>query len=266
MPNTHDLGRELMDYAAQLVHRRTAVKRFCQRHHEEVDRGPDEHVADQRRESGASAAAEESPRVQLQGSRVGIHDYRSQTGGGERPANGEVGSQHRGGQPPGANNQRLAGERQARQTPRPRRCQPSSTSRAASASGPPRQTLPIPTSWPSAASTTVVVVSVNKRRMPAGPTSLVDIRYRRYRLSWLHRRCIAHSASTSAIVAGRRPTLRTRAIPLCPNMEPKSQTFGPSERVGGPWYLSLIHISEPTRLGMISYAVFCLKKKKKENN
>ena len=28
-------------------------------------------------------------------------------------------------------------------------------------------------------------------------------------------------------------------------------------------HLSLIHISEPTRLGMISYAVFCLKKKKK---
>src|SRR5450756_1290452 len=28
--------------------------------------------------------------------------------------------------------------------------------------------------------------------------------------------------------------------------------------------LSLIHISEPTRLGMISYAVFCLKKKKPE--
>src|SRR5450756_2534593 len=28
--------------------------------------------------------------------------------------------------------------------------------------------------------------------------------------------------------------------------------------------LSLIHISEPTRLGMISYAVFCLKKKKKD--
>src|SRR5450759_40829 len=29
---------------------------------------------------------------------------------------------------------------------------------------------------------------------------------------------------------------------------------------GTPWVLSLIHISEPTRLGMISYAVFCLKK------
>src|SRR5450759_5817551 len=31
-------------------------------------------------------------------------------------------------------------------------------------------------------------------------------------------------------------------------------------------HLSLIHISEPTRLGMISYAVFCLKKKKKKQN
>ena len=28
------------------------------------------------------------------------------------------------------------------------------------------------------------------------------------------------------------------------------------------YYLSLIHISEPTRLLSISYAVFCLKKKK----
>src|SRR5665648_1247525 len=35
-----------------------------------------------------------------------------------------------------------------------------------------------------------------------------------------------------------------------------------------PYLLSLIHISEPTRLGMSSYAVFCLKKKKqkKEHN
>src|SRR5450756_2681644 len=32
----------------------------------------------------------------------------------------------------------------------------------------------------------------------------------------------------------------------------------------GMYDLSLIHISEPTRLGMISYAVFCLKKKKKK--
>src|SRR5450756_1155104 len=33
----------------------------------------------------------------------------------------------------------------------------------------------------------------------------------------------------------------------------------------GLHYLSLIHISEPTRLGMISYTVFCLKKKKTYN-
>eukprot|EP00658_Telonema_sp_P-2_P039828 TRINITY_DN28460_c0_g1_i1.p1 TRINITY_DN28460_c0_g1~~TRINITY_DN28460_c0_g1_i1.p1 ORF type:complete len:118 (+),score=36.84 TRINITY_DN28460_c0_g1_i1:99-452(+) len=31
------------------------------------------------------------------------------------------------------------------------------------------------------------------------------------------------------------------------------------------WHLSLIHISEPTRLLSISYAVFCLKKKNKKN-
>ena len=36
------------------------------------------------------------------------------------------------------------------------------------------------------------------------------------------------------------------------------------ESWGNKQYLSLIHISEPTRLGMISYAVFCLKKKKKK--
>src|SRR5659263_713181 len=44
-----------------------------------------------------------------------------------------------------------------------------------------------------------------------------------------------------------------------------------SSDTGLPWkfcmmrILSLIHISEPTRLGMISYAVFCLKKKKQKN-
>ena len=36
---------------------------------------------------------------------------------------------------------------------------------------------------------------------------------------------------------------------------------GPSPTAGEVLILSLIHISEPTRLGMISYAVFCLKKK-----
>src|SRR5660398_164063 len=36
------------------------------------------------------------------------------------------------------------------------------------------------------------------------------------------------------------------------------------QRSARPGDLSLIHISEPTRLRRISYAVFCLKKKKKK--
>src|SRR5678815_3209111 len=37
--------------------------------------------------------------------------------------------------------------------------------------------------------------------------------------------------------------------------------FSAQETLGNLWGLSLIHISEPTRLLSISYAVFCLKKK-----
>src|SRR5450756_848672 len=44
-------------------------------------------------------------------------------------------------------------------------------------------------------------------------------------------------------------------------MEAVYQKVNPS--VVTVFNLSLIHISEPTRLGMISYAVFCLKKKNK---
>src|SRR5450756_2723121 len=40
----------------------------------------------------------------------------------------------------------------------------------------------------------------------------------------------------------------------------------PGPRRAAEHRLSLIHISEPTRLGMISYAVFCLKKKKQKRN
>src|SRR5450756_3213385 len=44
----------------------------------------------------------------------------------------------------------------------------------------------------------------------------------------------------------------------------KPMRKSPSLRISSKYNLSLIHISEPTRLGMISYAVFCLKKKKKK--
>src|SRR5450756_2655288 len=46
-----------------------------------------------------------------------------------------------------------------------------------------------------------------------------------------------------------------------PNIPPLTQTM---DELRADLDLSLIHISEPTRLGMISYAVFCLKKKKKK--
>jgi len=39
--------------------------------------------------------------------------------------------------------------------------------------------------------------------------------------------------------------------------------YGLNRYDGLDFILSLIHISEPTRLGMISYAVFCLKKKER---
>ena len=39
-----------------------------------------------------------------------------------------------------------------------------------------------------------------------------------------------------------------------------SEIINAKQIIGARNMLSLIHISEPTRLGMISYAVFCLKK------
>src|SRR5450759_1442813 len=50
------------------------------------------------------------------------------------------------------------------------------------------------------------------------------------------------------------------------SLPPWGQNLADGDYSNGPAYptapeLSLIHISEPTRLGMISYAVFCLKKK-----
>src|SRR5450759_4614338 len=53
--------------------------------------------------------------------------------------------------------------------------------------------------------------------------------------------------------------------PPLPQPPPYPPRGMPSPVASGFGYLpdlSLIHISEPTRLGMISYAVFCLKKKK----
>src|SRR5450756_1320918 len=69
--------------------------------------------------------------------------------------------------------------------------------------------------------------------------------------------CIARSdrgAGQDLVQQG--PLLGTDAIQI--TLHRRLQTLGVS--AAQVYKLSLIHISEPTRLGMISYAVFCLKK------
>ena len=53
-----------------------------------------------------------------------------------------------------------------------------------------------------------------------------------------------------------------KGVILVPNCNNPLGFIMPDARKRAVLNLSLIHISEPTRLGMISYAVFCLKKKK----
>src|SRR5674476_1625883 len=50
---------------------------------------------------------------------------------------------------------------------------------------------------------------------------------------------------------------------VCTRPCPDGYSCSPLYGAYGPYGLSLIHISEPTRQAEISYAVFCLKKKKK---
>src|SRR5450756_2210197 len=71
-------------------------------------------------------------------------------------------------------------------------------------------------------------------------------------------------------VPGVAKTLLIRAVAAALDVQTKRVQFTPDLMPGDITgsliydpHLSLIHISEPTRLGMISYAVFCLKKKKK---
>src|SRR5450756_855041 len=52
------------------------------------------------------------------------------------------------------------------------------------------------------------------------------------------------------------------ALQIIPPLFEKAKEGDKEAGPAAAYELSLIHISEPTRLGMISYAVFCLKKKK----
>eukprot|EP00658_Telonema_sp_P-2_P043765 TRINITY_DN3165_c0_g1_i5.p1 TRINITY_DN3165_c0_g1~~TRINITY_DN3165_c0_g1_i5.p1 ORF type:complete len:588 (-),score=112.49 TRINITY_DN3165_c0_g1_i5:36-1799(-) len=82
----------------------------------------------------------------------------------------------------------------------------------------------------------------------------------RRNLKVLHRRQSSqHQAHQTAQAMHSEEVLRTNATAL----RKKKELALASQRMHDFIHLSLIHISEPTRLLSISYAVFCLKKKKK---
>src|SRR5450756_1147716 len=80
---------------------------------------------------------------------------------------------------------------------------------------------------------------------------------------------IAHSCGVSGDGGSSTPADGLVAVAVFQHRREVGHRTGVA-KIGGPFIpptrlvriLSLIHISEPTRLGMISYAVFCLKKKK----
>src|SRR5450756_3057640 len=76
-----------------------------------------------------------------------------------------------------------------------------------------------------------------------------------------HRRCLFPVAASAC--SQNRSLLQVRSLCIVMHHDVAVGAGHVSRLVcaSGP-HLSLIHISEPTRLGMISYAVFCLKKKK----
>src|SRR5660397_257228 len=73
------------------------------------------------------------------------------------------------------------------------------------------------------------------------------------------RRLLKHDVTDESLVASWADELDySRVFPLVAQV-------GDEIVADATLHLSLIHISEPTRLRRISYAVFCLKKKNKQN-
>src|SRR5450756_2900596 len=64
-----------------------------------------------------------------------------------------------------------------------------------------------------------------------------------------------HKAGAEGVVADVVSANKGFVTDLSNRLDPRGAAIAVNQN------LSLIHISEPTRLGMISYAVFCLKKK-----
>src|SRR5450756_3260791 len=76
-----------------------------------------------------------------------------------------------------------------------------------------------------------------------------------------------HQLQTKAVMRGSKPSAAAPLVSIASLTSlPVAQSVDLAEDllVGEGLQLAALHISEPTRLGMISYAVFCLKKKKKK--
>src|SRR5450756_841178 len=73
---------------------------------------------------------------------------------------------------------------------------------------------------------------------------------------------IEQSTGTWTPVPGETPEVRARHVAKVIGVyeAPEFEYIVPDDVKERQYIISLIHISEPTRLGMISYAVFCLKK------
>mgnify|MGYP002682039042 CR=1 FL=1 len=82
---------------------------------------------------------------------------------------------------------------------------------------------------------------------------------------WIH---LGPMVTHNSVIASS--ILRKFAAPLvqaCWSVGSHSNRLAPvGQQIFAGYWLSLIHISEPTRLLSISYAVFCLKKKKNTRN
>src|SRR5665647_2272592 len=70
------------------------------------------------------------------------------------------------------------------------------------------------------------------------------------------------SGSTITVIGNTGDDITLFGLRVCPDLDTVMYTLGGGIDEAQGWGLSLIHISEPTRRTPISYAVFCLKKKK----
>src|SRR5450759_2787948 len=108
------------------------------------------------------------------------------------------------------------------------------------------------------------LVTMLKRMSTTPPTSIcaeLDMSPAGSEICWLHAEPSAQNMGARSNAIAPMGLAQT-PLPKFKSKTPEKPKPRPNHsiRVG----LSLIHISEPTRLGMISYAVFCLKKKKNE--